>query len=111
MSLMAALWVMSAVVVPSSSVDLGQRLEHADAGLAVERAGRLVAQQNVGPLGDGAGDGDALLLATRHLRRKMVHALAETDEIQRRLRAHRDRARSPSPGRTFSRAVSEGIRL
>ena len=87
MSLMATLCVMSAVVVPSCSIDQGQRLEHAHAGLAVERTRGLVAQQHVGLLGDGARDGDALLLAARQLGREVVEALAEPDQLQRRLRA------------------------
>ena len=70
-------------------VDLRQRFQHADAGLAVERAGRLVAQQDVGALGDGARDGHALLLATRHLRGEVIHALAEPDQIQRVFGGHR----------------------
>ena len=46
-------------------VDLRDHFQHQLAGLVVERAGRLVAQQGVGTLDDGAGDGDALLLAAR----------------------------------------------
>ena len=42
-------------------------LEDGDAGLHVERACRLVAEQHLGPLRDGAGDGHALLLAAGHL--------------------------------------------
>ena len=36
-------------------------------GVAVERRGRLVQQQDRRPLQDGAGDGDALLLAAGQL--------------------------------------------
>ena len=50
------------------------RLEHDDAGGDVERAGRLVAEQHFGPLGDRAGDRDALLLAAGELRREVVDA-------------------------------------
>src|SRR5690606_27821675 len=48
-------------------VDVAERLEHAHAGLGVERARRLVAEQDLRSLGDGAGDRDALLLAARKL--------------------------------------------
>jgi hypothetical protein len=69
-------------------VDERQGLQHADARLAVERPRGLVAQQDVRALGDGAGDGNALLLPARHLRGKMVHALGEADEIERLLGRH-----------------------
>ena len=52
-----------------------QQLQYLLAGLVVERAGGLVAQQQLGVLGDGAGDGHALLLAARKLRREVRHAL------------------------------------
>src|SRR5450755_2747606 len=42
---------------------LGQRGEHPLRGLGVEVAGRLVREQDARRIGDGAGDGDALLLA------------------------------------------------
>ena len=81
MAAMAALWVMTAVVVPSSRLTRSSTSQHQLAGLVVERAGGLVAQQHLGPLGDGAGDGDALLLAAGELRRKVVEALAEADQL------------------------------
>src|SRR3954469_13008919 len=49
-------------------VDARDDLEHELAGLVVERAGRLVAQQHVGALDDCARDRHALLLAARQLR-------------------------------------------
>jgi hypothetical protein len=52
-------------------VFLGGALQQADddlAVLAVEGRGRLVGEQQVGLLGQGPGDGDALLLAARQLR-------------------------------------------
>ena len=51
-SAIAALWVMTAVVVPSSRLTLLDRLQHEDAGRDVQGAGRLVAEQHVGPFGD-----------------------------------------------------------
>src|SRR5215208_2700865 len=47
-----------------------QGVDDHDAGLRIERPSRLVAQQNLGLLDDGAGDGDPLLLASRELGRK-----------------------------------------
>jgi hypothetical protein len=44
-------------------VDPRDDLQHQLAGGVVEGAGRLVAQQQLGPLDDGAGDRHALLLA------------------------------------------------
>ena len=70
------------------------RLEHDDAGRDVERAGRLVAEQHVGPLGDRARDRHALLLAARELRGKVVEPLAEADERERLVRRHRAVRRS-----------------
>ena len=57
--------------------------------LEVERAGRLVAEEHVGPLGDGARDGDALLLAARELRREVIEPIAEADERERLARVER----------------------
>ena len=71
------------------AVDALDRLQHHDAGGDVERAGGLVAEQHVRPLGDGAGDGHALLLAAGELRREVVHAVAEADQRQRLLGRHR----------------------
>ena len=65
------------------AVDPHQRFEHADAGRAVERAGRLVAEQHFGLLGDGAGDGDPLLLPARKLGRIMRGALCQPDQFER----------------------------
>ena len=42
-----------------------------------------------GPLGDGPGDGHALLLAAGQLRREMVQARAEVDQFQRGFGRHR----------------------
>ena len=75
MPAIAALWVMITVVVPSCSLTRAIAAEHDLAGLVVERAGRLVAQQHVGRLDDGAGDRDALLLAAGKLRGEMVEPL------------------------------------
>ena len=77
-------WAMTSVVRFSdtrSSASWISRL-----GVAVERRGRLVEQQDRRRLEDGAGDGDALLLAARELEAALAHlgvvALGrEPDEI------------------------------
>ena len=56
---------------------------HLLAQLAVERAERLVEQQHAGPVDQRAGDGDALLLATRHLPRLALGELGHLDHVER----------------------------
>jgi hypothetical protein len=63
--------------------------EHEDAGLAVQRSRRFVAQQDVGALGDCPGNGNALLLAARQLGREVMQSLPQADEHQRIFRGHR----------------------
>ena len=46
---------------------LAQQREDVPAGARVERAGRLVGEDHLGPRDQRAGDGDALLLAAREL--------------------------------------------
>jgi hypothetical protein len=70
-------------------VDAGDDLEDELAGLVVERPGRLVAEQHLGPLDDGAGDGDALLLAAGELRRKVVAPRRQADPVDRLVDRHR----------------------
>src|ERR1700704_5594697 len=50
--------------------------------MAVEIAGRLVSQQQSRIADDSAGNGDALLLATRELLGKMVHTVFEIHKFQ-----------------------------
>ena len=77
----------------------------------VERAGRLVAQQDVRPLRDRARDRDALLLAAGELRRESDRRRSlETHQRERVLGAIGARAISVTSA-TFSRAVRLGIRL
>jgi hypothetical protein len=52
--------------------------------LRVERARCLVAEQDLGVVGEGARDGDALLLAARELRGVALRAVAEADELEER---------------------------
>ena len=50
--------------------------------LAVERAGRLVGEQDLRIVDERAGNGDALLLAARELARVVVEAVAEIDLLE-----------------------------
>ena len=87
-----------------------QRLEQVEdlvAGLAIEVAGRLVAQQQRRIGDDRAGDPDALLLAARQLPRIVPGAVGEPDDLERGrhvLRAARvfDSFVSSSGSSTFS---------
>ena len=63
---------------------LEQEVHHLLAGGAVEIAGRLVGQQELGPADEGARHGNPLLLAARELRRIVAEAMAEPDPLERR---------------------------
>ena len=67
--------------------DLFQDLHHLHARLAVERAGRLVGEQNVRIVDERPRDGDALHLAARHLVRLFVELIAEANALKRPDRA------------------------
>ena len=54
-----------------------QQLEHLFARFVIQCPCRLVAKQQLGLLRQGAGNSDALLFASRELRREVVHALAQ----------------------------------
>src|SRR5690625_32000 len=73
---------------PQLFVHALERLEHDDARRRIERAGGLVAQQHRRAPCDGTGDGDALLLPARKLRREVIHAIVEPDDLKRLLRCH-----------------------
>ena len=62
-----ALCVITAVVVAELAIHALDRFQHPDAGVHVERARRLVAQQHVWSLGDRPRDRHPLLLAAREL--------------------------------------------
>ena len=82
------------------------------AGGLVEIAGRLVGDEDGRVRHDRAGDGDALLLAARKLRRVVVQALAEADRpssCSARAKASSSPA-SSSGSATFSSAVMVGTR-
>src|SRR6476659_3126254 len=50
--------------------------------MRIEIAGRLVGEEQPRSVGDGAGDGDALLLAAGQLCRTMLGPLAEAKRLQ-----------------------------
>ena len=54
-----------------------QKLHHLQAGLAVQRAGGLVRQQDIRVVDEGAGDGHALHLAAGHLGGALVHLVTQ----------------------------------
>ena len=62
--------------------DLLENFHDLHARLGVQRAGRLVRQQNVRVVDEGAGDGDALHLAAGHLVWPLVQLIAEADLLQ-----------------------------
>ena len=66
---------------------LQELLEHALGGRRIEIAGRLVGEQHFGPVGDGAGNRHALLLAAGELRRAVIPALAEAERLEQLLGA------------------------
>ncbi len=61
------------------AVDAKEELVNGVARGAVEVARGLVGEHDLGALGEGAGEGDALLLAARELARAVVQAVAEAD--------------------------------
>ena len=69
------------------AVERLQQVENLVAGLAIEIARRLVAQQQRRVGHDGARDADALLLAAGQLPRIVLGALGEADDFQRDARA------------------------
>ena len=100
---------------PRGAHDRDQGLEDVAGGVRIEVAGRLVGEQKARRVGDGAGDGDALLLAARQLRRPVVEPLAEAEKDEELP----GRAPAPPPcGRprmscgitTFSSAENSGRR-
>ena len=98
------------------AVERLQQVEDLVARLAIEIAGRLVAEQQRRVGDDRARDADALLLAAGQLPRIVVRAVAEPDD--RRARSGRGACARPttsfvssSGSSTFRAAVSTGSRL
>ena len=61
---------------------VAQQVHDLHARLGVEGAGGLVGQQDFGVVDEGARDGDALHLATRHLRGLLVDVVGQADASQ-----------------------------
>ncbi len=104
---------MTISVAPVSSRRRNSTSSMIAAGGGVEIAGRLVGEDQRRARGDGAGDGHALLLAARKLRRIMGEAMAEADRFQFRRRALPGIASVPASSSgvaTFSCAVMVGSR-
>ena len=83
--------------------------------MRVEVAGRLVGQHQRRVHGQGAGDGDALLLAAGQLVGEMLLAVGQADLVEQMAGAFdisaSGRPRATSSGiATFSTAVKAGIR-
>ena len=76
------------IVVPPR-VDLLEQVHDLARHQRIEVAGRLVGEQEARLAGERARDRDALLLAARELRRQVLHARGEADELQRLLDARR----------------------
>ena len=74
------------------AVERHQRLHDLVRGAGVEIAGRLVGEQQARSVDQGPRDGDALLLAAGELRRRVVFAFAEAEQLQRRARARSARS-------------------
>ena len=62
---------------------LAHEREDLDAGAGVERAGRLVGEDDLGPRHERARDGDPLLLAARELARQVLEAVTQADGARR----------------------------
>ena len=78
----------------AGAVQLLEQRHDLEAGAAVERAGRLVGEDQDRLVDQRPRDRDALLLAARQLRRAMVQPVAEADRRQRRARLARRVARA-----------------
>ena len=98
------------------AVERLQQVEDLVAGLAIEIAGRLVAEQQRRVGDDGARDADALFLAAGELPRVVLRAIGQADDLQRDARRASRRSAfdslvSSSGSSTLRSAVSTGSRL
>ena len=89
--------VMTMTVWPLRESSFEQR-EHFDAALAVERAGRLVGEDDLAAVHERARDRDALLLAARELVRLVLEALGEPERARAALRRARGARPADMPG-------------
>ena len=84
-----------------------QQPEDLLAGVGVEGAGRLVGEDQPALADDGAGDGDALLLAARHLVGEPVGEVGDADLLQR---GQGEPPRDLGPSRRRARAAGRRSR-
>ena len=108
-------WVTTIIVWPWRASSR-HHLEHLAGQLRVERRGDLVEQDDLGLHRERSGDGNALLLAARQLRRVVIAAVEEADAVEQAFRVHdrlcRGRCRTwTGASMTFSSAVRCGNRL
>lgn len=87
-----------------------QELEHEHAGFGIERAGRLVAEKQLGIFGERTGDGYALLLAARQLGGEVVQMVGQPTSVSIFF-ASKALGAMALTSATFSYTVSVGIRL
>ena len=92
---------------PSVGLQLGEQVEDAGLHRDVERRGRLVADHERRLPGEGAGDGDALLLAARQLARAAPRG-ARLDPHAAASSSTRRFAGSPCEPPSFDRAAEDG---
>jgi hypothetical protein len=73
------------------AIDARQRFQDEDAGPGVQGPGRFVAQHDLRPFGDRAGNRHALLLAAGKLGRKMAGPVLQPNHRQCLVGGHRRR--------------------
>ena len=98
----------------ATGVQLPEEVEHLRGARGVERARRLVGQQQRGPVGQRAGDRDALALPARQPRGQLTGALQHAEPVEQ-LAGPRERVLPRAPptsaaSATFSSAVRCSIR-
>ena len=95
------------------ALDVEQQVHDVAAGGRVEIARRFVGQDDRRIVRERAGDGNALLLAARQLRRIVMRAIGQPDLLEQLLAPARTASRRPAISigiSTFSNAVSDGTR-
>ena len=92
----------------AAAVDVEQEIDDLVPGGGVEIPGRFVGEQDGGIVGEGASDGDTLLLAARELRRVMMSPRSQADLGEQCVgaRRRRRRCRRSRGGRARSRRRS-----
>ena len=102
----SGLWVAISAARPVVPHPVEQELEDPRRGLGIEVAGRLVGEEQPRPVGERAGEGDALLLAPESSAGLWSSAVAEPDAAQqlgaraRRVGARQRRRRAAAARRS-----------